>query len=80
MPYLAPDDQLYESKIGTRALVFHGKCYQTSSGLTKDQLMKNKKGRIISKKRYEIGQKIFELGIMSPLSKEEMEHIRSMKE
>ena len=35
-------------KVGSRAEVFHGNATQTSGGLTKDKLMKNKENRIIS--------------------------------
>ena len=35
-------------RIGSRAEVFHGNAIQTSGGLTRDKLMKNKEGRIIS--------------------------------
>ena len=35
---------------GTRAQVWHGTAKKTSGGLTKQQLMMNKHGRIVSKK------------------------------
>tara|TARA_Y100000389_G_scaffold204455_1_gene257103 strand:- start:638 stop:952 length:315 start_codon:yes stop_codon:yes gene_type:complete len=35
-------------RIGSRAEVFHGNAHQTSGGLTRDKLSKNKEGRIIS--------------------------------
>lgn len=38
--------------IGSRAEVFHGNARQTSGGLTKKDLIKNKAGRIVSKKKY----------------------------
>lgn len=43
--------------IGSRAQVFHNTASHTSGGLTKDDLMKNKRGRIVSKKRHALGQK-----------------------
>tara|TARA_B110000967_G_C18831529_1_gene534346 strand:+ start:781 stop:1113 length:333 start_codon:yes stop_codon:yes gene_type:complete len=43
--------------IGTRAKVWHGTAKKTSGGLVKADLMKNKNGRIISKKKYEAGKK-----------------------
>ena len=46
--------------VGSRAEVWHGTAYKTSGGLTKDKLMKNKHGRIISKARYEQGKKNME--------------------
>lgn len=38
--------------IGSRAEVFHGNARQTSGGLTKKDLIKNKAGRIVSKRKY----------------------------
>jgi len=35
-------------KVGSRAEVYHGNAQHTSGGLTKDKLMKNKEGRIVS--------------------------------
>tara|TARA_B110000967_G_C18830171_1_gene533635 strand:- start:545 stop:889 length:345 start_codon:yes stop_codon:yes gene_type:complete len=43
--------------IGTRAKVWHGTAKKTSGGLLKSDLMKNKNGRIISKKKYLAGKK-----------------------
>jgi hypothetical protein len=37
--------------VGSRAKVMHGGALKTSGGLTKDDLMYNKAGRIVSKKR-----------------------------
>ncbi len=37
--------------IGTRAEVYHGTAKHTSGRLTKSQLIKNKNGRIVSKKK-----------------------------
>jgi hypothetical protein len=42
----------YNSIIGSRAEVWHGSAKKTSGGLTKAQLMKNKSGRIVSKKKH----------------------------
>ena len=36
--------------IGTRAEVYHGTKTHTAGGLTKDDLIKNRHGRIVSKK------------------------------
>lgn len=38
--------------IGSRAEVYHGNARQTSGGLAKKDLIKNKAGRIVSKKKY----------------------------
>jgi hypothetical protein len=42
--------------VGSRAEVFHGNATRTSGRLTKDDLMKNKAGRIVSKKRHNAGK------------------------
>ncbi len=52
--------------IGTKAQVFHNSAKKTSGGLTKKDLMKTKKGRIVSKKQHASGKKaikrLFALG------------------
>lgn len=42
---------------GSRAQVWHGTAYKTSGGLTKDHLMQNKHGRIVSKKKHHTAKK-----------------------
>jgi hypothetical protein len=42
--------------IGSRAQVWHGTATHTSGGLTKTDLMQNKHGRIVSKRRHAAGQ------------------------
>ena len=39
-------------KVGSRAKVMHGGAEQTVGGLKKDDLMYNKAGRIVSKKKH----------------------------
>merc|ERR1712137_654846 len=43
-----------------RAQVLRGSKEKTSSGLTKDQLMRNKRGKIVSKKAHAIRKKLYE--------------------
>ena len=43
---------VFERKIGSRDEVFHGKVEKTSGGLRKKDLMKNKRGEIVSKKKH----------------------------
>ena len=43
--------------IGTRAQVWHGTAKKTSGSLTKSHLMKNKHGRIVSKRKHAMGKK-----------------------
>ena len=42
----------FKKTIGTRAEVYHGSARRTSGGLTKNELMMNKHGRIVSKKKH----------------------------
>lgn len=41
--------------VGSKAQVWHGSAKHTSGGLTRKDLMKTKKGRIVSKKKHTIG-------------------------
>jgi hypothetical protein len=43
--------------VGTKAQVFHGTAKHTSGGLTRADLMKTKKGRIVSKRKHAAGKK-----------------------
>ena len=43
--------------VGSKAQVWHGTANKTSGGLTKKDLMKNKHGRIISRRKHALGQK-----------------------
>lgn len=45
---------------GTKIEVYKGKAKKTRGNLTKDDLMKNKRGRIVSKKQYEAGVKRYQ--------------------
>ena len=47
----------FEQTTGTRAQVWHGTAKKTSGGLTKTQLMMNKHGRIVSRKKHASGKK-----------------------
>ena len=47
----------YEMLIGTRAQVWHGTAYKTAGDLTRDQLMQNKAGRIVSKTKHTTAKK-----------------------
>ena len=42
----------FKTIIGSRAEVWHGTAKHTSGGLTKAHLMKNKSGRIVSRKKH----------------------------
>jgi len=43
--------------VGTRAQVWHKTAKKTSGGLIKKDLMKNKHGRIVSKRKHKTGKK-----------------------
>jgi hypothetical protein len=43
--------------VGTKAQVWHGTAKHTPGGLTKKDLMKTKKGRIVSRKKHAAGQR-----------------------
>ena len=47
----------YSELIGSRSKVWHGTAYKTSGGLTKNHLMMNKHGRIVSKKKHDTAKK-----------------------
>ena len=49
----------YASNVGSNAQVWHGSKEKTPGGLTKDDLMKTDKGRIVSKKKHAAGLKQF---------------------
>ncbi len=47
----------FERRLGSRAEVFHGKARQTTGGLRKKDLMKNKHGEIVSRKKHNTAKK-----------------------
>ena len=46
-----------EQTFGSKAQVWHGTAKKTSGGLTKSDLMKNKHGRIVSRRKHTMGKK-----------------------
>ena len=48
---------MVERMIGSRTQVMNGSAHHTNGGLTKKQLMYNKHGRIVSKRKHNIGKK-----------------------
>ena len=48
------------SSVGTKEEVWNGLAKHTSGGLKKSDLMQNKRGKIISKKQFEAGQRAYE--------------------
>lgn len=47
----------FSKNIGSRAEVWHGNAKKTSGGLMKGDLLQNKAGRIVSKRRSEMAKK-----------------------
>jgi hypothetical protein len=47
----------YKRLIGSRAQVVHDTCYKTKAGLTKSDLKKNKRGKIVSLKKSKSAKK-----------------------
>ena len=45
--------------VGTKAMVFHGTAKHTAGGLTRKDLVRNKRGRIVSRKQAAAGKKAF---------------------
>jgi hypothetical protein len=43
--------------IGSKAQVYHGTAHHTSGGLTKSDLVKNKRGRIVSRRKQAAGRR-----------------------
>ncbi len=64
----------FKKTIGTRAEVWHGTAKKTSGGLTKDHLLKNKSGRIVSKAKHNTAKKEMRLKKhgFGPKSRKEM--------
>jgi hypothetical protein len=52
MPEIKIKGKSYNTRIGSRAEVWHGNAFKTSGGLTKSHLMKNKSGRIVSRSKF----------------------------
>ena len=48
----------YETLTGSRAQVMHGTAYKTTGDLTKNDLIQNKNGRIVSKKKHYLEKKV----------------------
>lgn len=68
---------------GSKAEVWHGSAKHTSGGLTKKDLMKTKKGRIVSKKKHAAGKRAIKtlrkLGFKAVKGKFQIFHKKTMK-
>jgi len=52
-----PRKQVFKKTFGSRAEVFHGTAKKTTGGLSKKDLVKNKHGDIVSKKKHVTAKK-----------------------
>lgn len=50
-------NNVFENLVGSRAQVYHGTAYKTSGGLLKKDLVQNKRGRIVSKRKLETAKR-----------------------
>lgn len=62
--FMRADDGMYHIRghkysmlIGSRAQIWHGTAYKTKGGLTKSDLLMNKRGHVVSKKLYNRAKK-----------------------
>ena len=55
--YYHINNHKYNILIGSRAQVWHGTAYKTPGGLTKHNLLINKHGRVVSKKKHTSAKK-----------------------
>ena len=55
--YYHINNHKYSVLIGSRAQVWHGTAYKTPGGLTKNHLLMNKHGRVVSKKKHATAKK-----------------------
>ena len=62
--------------IGSKLMVWRGQAHKTSGGLTKGDLMLNKRGKGVSKKAHDAGKRAFKRNGLKAKSKEEMAHMR----
>ncbi len=65
--------------IGTKNQVWNGTADHTSGGLTKADLMKNSRGKVVSRRQHEAGKRAFARNGLKPKSKGEMEAMRRRK-
>ena len=66
-------------KIGSKIEVWRGTAQRTSGGLTKNDLTKNKRGKIVSKKKQAIGLKRFKENKLIPKTASEMAAMRKKR-
>lgn len=65
--------------IGSKRQVWNGTATKTSGGLKKDDLMMNKRGKIVSKKKHAMGLKRFKENKLQPKSAAELAELRKRR-
>ena len=63
--------------VGSKLEVWRGTAKHTSGRLTKRDLMKNKRGKIVSKKKHYGGKRAFVRNGLQPKNREEMAEMRT---
>lgn len=66
----------FKKRVGSRAEVWHGTARQTSGGLRKEHLMKNKSGRLVSIKKHKQGKEAFSKNKLQPLTKDQLAQLK----
>jgi len=64
------------AKIGNKLQVWNGTAEKTSGGLTKKDLVKNKRGKVVSKKKQAAGKAAFKKNNLKPKTAEELKALR----
>jgi hypothetical protein len=64
---------------GSKIQVWHGNATKTKGGLKKEDLMENKQGKIVSKKKHEMGKLAFKKNNLKSKTPEEMAEMRARK-
>jgi hypothetical protein len=65
--------------VGLKAKVYHGTALHTTGGLEASDLMKNKRGRIVSVKKHEQGLRAYARNGLTPRDGEGMAKLRAMR-
>ena len=70
--------KMHKMKIGSKRQVWNGTAEKTSGGLRKSDLIKNTRGRIVSKRKSELGRKRFKEGKLkiTPKTKEQLAQLK----
>ena len=67
---------MFKQTVGSKLQVYNGSAKKTSGGLKKEDLMKNKRGRIVSRKQHALGKLRFKQNNLKPKTAAELAAIR----